>query len=66
MTEESILHQIAGGERALQERDKALDTWLRKEVAAACDELKADPGRALSVEQVRQHLADKRKRPASA
>ena len=60
--------------RALQARDKALDTWLhtwlhtwlRTEVAGANDEPKADPGRALSVVQVRQHLADKRKAPASA
>lgn len=60
------MHQMAGGGRALRVRDKALDTWLRTEVAVACDELKADSGRALSVEQVRQHLADKRKRTASA
>ena len=52
--------------RALQARDKALDTWLRAEVAGANDELKADPGQALSLDQVRQHLADKRKAPASA
>ncbi|BCH30429.1 CopG family transcriptional regulator [Mesorhizobium sp. L-8-10] len=57
---------VRDGLRALQARDKALDTWLRTEVAVAYDELKADPGRALSVEQVRQHLAEKRKRPASA
>lgn len=57
---------IRDGLRALQARDKALDTWLRREVVAAYDELKADPSRALSVDQVRQHLADKRGRPASA
>jgi putative addiction module CopG family antidote len=56
---------IRDGLRALQARDKALDTWLRTEVAAAYDELKADPSRALSIDQVRQHLADKRKRPTS-
>ena len=56
---------IRDGLRALQARDKALDAWLRTEVAGAYDELKADPGRALSVNQVRQHLAGKRKRPAS-
>ena len=57
---------IRDGLRALQARDKALDTWLRAEVAAAFDELKADPSRVLSVDQVRQHLTDKRKPPASA
>jgi len=53
---------IRDGLRALQARDKALEHWLRTEVAAAYDELKADPSRGLSLEQVRQHLADKRKR----
>ena len=42
--------------------DKALETWLRTEAVAAYDELKADPSRGLSVEQVRQCLADERKR----
>jgi len=57
---------IRDGLRALQARDKALENWLRTEGVAAYDKLKADPSRALSVDQVRQHLADKRKRPASA
>ena len=57
---------IRDGLRALQARDKALETWLRTEVAAAYDELKADPGRGLSVDRVREHLADRRKRSASA
>jgi putative addiction module CopG family antidote len=55
---------IRDGLRALQARDKALETWLHAEAAVAYDKLKADPGRALSVEQVRQHLAEKRKRSA--
>ncbi|MER9580979.1 type II toxin-antitoxin system ParD family antitoxin [Mesorhizobium sp. M0276] len=57
---------IRDGLRALQARDKALENWMRTEGVAAYDKLKADPSRALSVRQVRQHLADKRKRPASA
>jgi putative addiction module CopG family antidote len=57
---------VREGLRALQARDKALETWLRTEVAAAYDELKADPSRAFSTEQVRQHLTEKRKRSASA
>ncbi|RVE78440.1 MULTISPECIES: type II toxin-antitoxin system ParD family antitoxin [Sinorhizobium] len=57
---------IRDGLRALQARDKALEAWLRTEVATTYDKLKADPSRALSVDQVRQHLADKRKRSASA
>lgn len=57
---------IRDGLRALQARDKALESWLRTEGVAAYDALKTDPSRALSVEQVRQHLADTRKPPASA
>ncbi|ASP89674.1 CopG family transcriptional regulator (plasmid) [Sinorhizobium meliloti] len=57
---------IRDGLRALQARDKALEAWLRTEVATTYDKLKADPSRALSVDQVRQHLADKRKRSATA
>lgn len=52
---------VCDGLRALQEHDKALEHWLRTEVVAAYDELKADPSRGLSVEQVREHLAEKRK-----
>jgi hypothetical protein len=40
--------------------DSALEHWLRTEVAAAYDEMKADPSRGLTVEQVLQHLAEKR------
>lgn len=57
---------IRDGLRALQARDKALESWLRTEGVASYDKLKADPSRALSVDQVRQHLVNKRKRPASA
>lgn len=43
-------------------RDEALEHWLRTEGAAAYDELKADPSRARTPEQVRQSLADERRR----
>lgn len=56
---------IRDGLRALLARDKALENWLHTEGVAAYDKLKADPSRALSVDQVRQHLVEKRKRPAS-
>ena len=56
---------IRDGLRALQARDKAVENWLRQEVVPAAARLKADPSRALSVAQVRQHLADKRKRAGS-
>jgi antitoxin ParD1/3/4 len=55
---------IRDGLRALRARDKALEAWLRRDVAATYDKLKADPGRILNVGQVRQRLADKRRRSA--
>ncbi|MBS7701630.1 MULTISPECIES: hypothetical protein [unclassified Chelatococcus] len=50
----------------MSEHDEALETWLRTEGVAAYDELKADPSRGLSVEQVRRRLADERKRMESS
>jgi len=44
------------------ECDEAFETWLRTEVVAAYDELKADPSQGRSAEQVLQRLADERKR----
>ncbi len=43
-------------------RDEALERWLRTEGVAAYDELKTDPSRARTPEQVRQSLADERRR----
>ena len=52
---------IRDGLRALIARDRAVDNWLVQEVAPAYDALKADPGRAVSVEQVRERLAAQHK-----
>lgn len=57
---------IRDGLRALQARDRALEHWLHTEGVAAYDRLKADPGRALGVDEVRRNLAAKRKRSAPA
>lgn len=43
---------IRDGLRALAVRDKALDNWLRTEVTAAYDELKADPSKGRSPDEV--------------
>jgi len=43
---------IREGLRALQARDKALDNWLRSEVAASYDELVADRSRGRSGDEV--------------
>jgi antitoxin ParD1/3/4 len=40
------------GLRALQERDAAVEKWLRGEVIGVCDAMQSDPGRAIPVAQV--------------
>lgn len=56
---------VCDGLRALQASDRALESCLRTEGAAAYDKLRADPSRTLGIDQVRQNLAHKRKRHAS-
>ncbi len=41
---------IRAGLRALRERDEAVERWLRGEIAASYDAMKADPTRAVSVD----------------
>ncbi|WP_026869696.1 type II toxin-antitoxin system ParD family antitoxin [Inquilinus limosus] len=54
---------IRDGLRALQARDQALEKWLRTEVAAAYDEMKADPSKGISAEEVLKSLkAETRRR----
>ncbi len=48
---------VRAGLRSLFARDQAFEDWLTTDVAAAYDELKADPSKARSVEQVRATLA---------
>ncbi len=48
---------IRDGLRALMARDRAVENWLRQEVAPAYDALKSDPARAVTVDQVRARLA---------
>jgi antitoxin ParD1/3/4 len=50
---------IRDGLRALQARDKALEHWLRTEVAEAYDAMEADPSRGKSLEEVRAALAER-------
>lgn len=56
---------IRDGLRTLLARDQAVETWLRTEVAAAYDAMRADPSRGLTVDQVRASLADSRRRRAA-
>ncbi len=47
---------IRDGLRALMARDRAVENWLHNQVGPAYDALKADPSRAVTVEQVRARL----------
>ena len=51
---------IRDGLRALAERERAVDAWLRETVVPAAAALEADPSRALSVADVRKALARRR------
>ena len=52
---------VRAGLRALQERDAAVENWLREEVAPVYDAIQRDPARAVpaktAFEQVRAHHA---------
>jgi antitoxin ParD1/3/4 len=59
---------VRAGLRALQERDAAVEKWLREEVVGVYDAMQADPSRAISAEQVfatvRARHADRLRRKA--
>lgn len=61
-TESEVIRE---GLRALIARDQAIENWLHTEVAAAYDELKADPAKGLTPQQVRTQLAAARRRRAT-
>jgi len=52
---------IRDGLRVLMARDRAVESWLAQEVAPAYDALKADPARAIPVNEVRERLAAQHK-----
>lgn len=47
---------IVEGLRVLQAQDSAVETWLQIDVAAAYDEYKADPSRAIPADQVFERI----------
>ena len=57
---------IRDGLRALFARERAMEAWLRTDVVASARELDRAPGRALSLEAVRNHLGGDRPPPAAA
>ena len=48
---------VRDGLRALFAQEKAVESWLRTEVAEAYDELHADPSRAISSDEMRKRMA---------
>jgi antitoxin ParD1/3/4 len=54
---------VRAGLRALEERDVAVERWLRMEVVQAYDELEANPHSAIPAEKVfaelRAHIANR-------
>jgi putative addiction module CopG family antidote len=52
---------IRDGLRTLAARDQAIEKWLRETVVPEAVAMRADPNRGLCLEQVREHLAKRRK-----
>ena len=48
----SVSEVVRAGLRALQERDAAVESWLRDEVAPVYDAMQTDPHRAHSMDKV--------------
>lgn len=48
---------VRDGLRALFAQEKAVESWLRTEVAAAYDELRSDPSQAISSDEMRKRMA---------
>lgn len=50
---------VRAGLRALQEREAAVDRWLREEVAPVYDAMQADPDRGIAASQVFEELRER-------
>ena len=48
---------IRDGLRVLMARDRAVESWLQQQVGPAYDALKAEPSRAVTLDQMRARLA---------
>ena len=48
----SVSEVVRAGLRALQERDAAVERWLRDEVAPTYDRMKSDPKRGVPADKV--------------
>jgi antitoxin ParD1/3/4 len=50
---------VRAGIRALQQHDRAIEHWLRTEVAETYDRMLADPGRGIPIETVRARFQER-------
>jgi antitoxin ParD1/3/4 len=57
---------VRAGLRALQERDAAVERWLRQEVAPTYDVMKADPQRARPAKEVFKRVRERHARRGKA
>ncbi|NMG39540.1 type II toxin-antitoxin system ParD family antitoxin [Chelativorans sp. ZYF759] len=53
---------VRAGIRALQQHDKAIEHWLRTEVAETYDRMVADPSRGIPIEEVRAEFVERSKK----
>ncbi len=56
----NVSEVICQGLRTLFARDRDIEQWLRMEVATAYDELKANPSKGLTPDQVRANAVKRR------
>lgn len=57
-TESEVIRE---GLRSLIARDRSIETWLREQIVPEAITLEADPSRALTADQARERLAQKRR-----
>lgn len=61
----SVSEVVRAGLRALQEREEAVDRWLRNEVVPAYDATRADPTRSHPAEKVFSRVRSRASRSGS-
>ena len=49
---------IRAGLRALQERDAAVERWLREDVVPVAEAIEADPSRAIPIDRVFEEIRE--------
>lgn len=61
----SVSEVLCDGVRELMAREAKFEKWLREEVVASYDEYKADPSRAIPIEDVMERLRARRSERAN-